>query len=168
MKDFNLLEAMTGDDALFHGLLSCLPLPSLIDLYAISKTFYLSFNRNATGSILTSVRTWSPDAETLFPWRCYRELCIKDPILRQKGKLRECGGNNNLSCPPPRVEDDKGEENPAWLIQNSRDVPSLRWLQMVVWRHGVAQDIVDTLNAKCIITSGELVETIKVGDHSAF
>jgi hypothetical protein len=141
---FSLMDAFVEDSSLCILLVGYLDVPSLISLYAISKDFHRYFNRNATAFILESVRTWAPMADKIFPWRCYQSLCIKDPIKRQKGKAQALGAD---------IEQ---------FNLFSRDVPSLRWLQMVVWREGVAKDMVIQLMTKALRTPFGTRETIKV------
>lgn len=76
------------------------------------------------------MRVWAPKADEIFPWRCYQSLCIKDPIKRQKAKADILGADVHR------------------LNLFSRDVPSLRWLQMVVWREAVAKDMMIILLAR--------------------
>ena len=69
------------------------------------------------------MRTWAPRADKIYPWRCYKSLCVKDPVLRQKLRLQ-------------------GKEAEMKVKHSDlRDVPSLKWLQMVVWREGVTKDM---------------------------
>lgn len=119
---FSLLHAICRDNDLLLHFISYLTLPSLISLYAISKPFHYLFNRHPTACILSNMRTWAPQADTIFPWRCYQSLCVKDPAKRQK----------------KRLEGREEEVDRRW--DDLRDVPSLRWLQMVVWREGVSKD----------------------------
>lgn len=116
-----MLIAFVADQTLCLLLVSYLTLPSLIDLYAISKAFHHTFNKHATAFILSNMRTWAPRADQIFPWRCYQSLCIKDPVKKQKSK--------------PAVDGADIER----LGELSRDVPSLRWLQMVIWREGITK-----------------------------
>lgn len=132
-KPFNMIDAFVRNDALCMELVSYLPMPALISLYAISKYFHWKFNKEATAYIMASVRTWAPFADQIFPWRCYAPLCIKDPIKRQKSSAVMARGG-------PDADADY-----TALAQGSRDVPSMRWLQMVVYRHKVAQDLVISL-----------------------
>ncbi|EME82230.1 uncharacterized protein MYCFIDRAFT_83526 [Pseudocercospora fijiensis CIRAD86] len=142
-KSFGLIDAFIADSSLCILLVGYLDVPSLISLYAISKKFHYYFNKNATGFILSSMRTWAPGADELFPWRCYESLCIKDPIKRQKAKALVFGAD---------VER---------LNLFSRDVPSLRWLQMVVWREGVVKDIMTQLVTKGLRTPRGSRDAIK-------
>ncbi|WPG98325.1 Hypothetical protein R9X50_00111400 [Acrodontium crateriforme] len=125
IKAFSLLEAFCDDNDLLILLVSYLTVPGLINLYAMSKRFHLLFNRHTTSFILSISRTWAPRAEVIYPWKYYKSLCHKDPILREKNnqkrrKIQQMGGEKHAEV---------------------RDVPSLRWLQMVVYRQGVCKDI---------------------------
>ncbi|KXT12886.1 hypothetical protein AC579_10468 [Pseudocercospora musae] len=142
-KTFGLIDAFIADSSLCILVVGYLDVPSLISLYAISKKFHYYFNKNATGFILASMRTWAPGADEVYPWRCYESLCIKDPIKRQKAKALVLGAD---------VER---------LNLFSRDVPSLRWLQMVVWREGVVKDIMTQLVTKSLRTPRGSRDAIK-------
>jgi hypothetical protein len=120
-RPFSLLLSFCANNELFLLLTSYLNIPSLISLYSVSKVYHHQFNCHYTAHILAIMRTWAPHSELIFPWRDYRDLCIKDPVLRQNSRLR-----------------DQGSKAPYGDL---RYVPSLRWLQMVVYRHGVCTDM---------------------------
>lgn len=122
-KPFNLLNAFCANNELLLLLTSYLTIPSLISLYSISKIYHHQFNFHYTAHMLAIMRTWAPHSETAFPWRAYRKLCIRDPALRQTSRL--IGKTDEAS-------DKYGD---------LRTVPTIRWLQMVVYRHGVCTDI---------------------------
>ena len=113
---FGLLHSICRDNDLLLHLVSFLTIPSLVSLYAISKPFHFLFNRHHTAFILSIMRTWAPNADKIYPWRCYKHLCAKDPSKRQK----------------VRLEGREADVRRRW--DDLRDVPSLRWLQMVVSR----------------------------------
>ncbi|KAK3115911.1 hypothetical protein LTR53_004299 [Teratosphaeriaceae sp. CCFEE 6253] len=120
-KPFSLISAFCRSNDLLMLLTSYLTLPSLLSLYAISKPFHYLFNGAYTAFILSNMRTWAPDADKIYPWRFYQTLCLKDPRLRQKSKWKDYD---------------------ARLVhEDLRDIPSLQWLQMVVWRQGVCKDM---------------------------
>ncbi|KAK6436633.1 hypothetical protein LTR95_007175 [Oleoguttula sp. CCFEE 5521] len=127
---FNLLDALCQHNDLLLLLTSYLNIPALVNLYAMHKPFHHSFNCHHTAYILAIIRTWAPNADRIFPWRTYQKLCVKDPRQRQKSRLLGKEG---------RVR---------YQHEDLRDVPSLRWLQMVVYREGVCRDIVITLAQK--------------------
>jgi hypothetical protein len=122
-RPFSLLSAFCANNELLLLLTSYLNIPSLITLYSISKVYHHQFNCHYTAHILAIMRTWAPRSETIFPWRNYRDLCTKDPNLRQNSRLED-------------QENDNAEKH-----SDLRFVPTLRWLQMVVYRHGVCTDI---------------------------
>ncbi|KAF2170778.1 hypothetical protein M409DRAFT_51038 [Zasmidium cellare ATCC 36951] len=148
-KKFSLLDSFVRDDALCMILVSYLPMPALIDLYAISKWFHYKFNKEATAFILASMRTWAPKADQIFPWRCYKQLCIKDPEKKQKASaVKQRGG--------PDVEADYNQ-----IAQGSRDVPSLRWLQMVVYRNLICKDMIISLGARGLRVSPAIMDPLQ-------
>ncbi|KAK5683083.1 hypothetical protein LTS10_004614 [Elasticomyces elasticus] len=120
-ESFSLFSAFLHDNDLLMQLVSYLNIPSLISFYAISKPFHYLFNGSYIAFILANMRTWAPSADMIYPWRYYAPLCIKDPRLRQKSSA--VGKDVKLK------------------YQDMRDIPSLRWLQMVIWRQGVCKDM---------------------------
>lgn len=122
-RPFNLIDAFCANNELLLLLTSYLNIPSLISLYAISKTHHHQFNCHYTAHILAIMRTWAPHSEVIFPWRSYKRLSTKDPNMRQMSRM-------------------KGKEAEATdKHEDLRDVPTIRWLQMVVYRHGVCTDM---------------------------
>lgn len=120
-EPFRLIKAFCSDNQLLLLLTSYLTIPSLISLYAIDKLFHHQFNCHYTAQILAIMRTWAPNSDMIYPWRAYKKLCTKDPKLRQTSRL-------------------KGKESKQ-DYSDVRDVPSIRWLQMVVYRHAVCEDM---------------------------
>lgn len=118
---FSLLMALCANNELLLLLTSYLNIPCLISLYAISKVYHHQFNCHYTAHILAIMRTWAPHSEVIFPWRSYDNLCTKDPKLRQNSRLKD--------------------EEQANEYGDVRQVPTIRWLQMVVYRHGVCTDM---------------------------
>jgi hypothetical protein len=122
-RPFSLLSAFCANNELLLLLTSYLNIPSLMSLYATSKVYHHQFNCHYTAHILAIMRTWAPHSDTIFPWRNYRDLCTKDPNLRENSRLKD--------------QESETIEKHSGL----RFVPTLRWLQMVVYRHGVCTDI---------------------------
>ena len=142
---FNLLASICRDEAVLLNLVSFLPVPSLVNLYIIYPPFHYLLNRHATGFIMASVRTWAPGAERLFPWRYYKDLCIKDPVLRIKHRF-----------------EGRTEEEIRAQETGTRDVPSLRWLQMVVWRQNVCLDILIRMAVRGLLCPPGTLDAIQV------
>jgi hypothetical protein len=147
-KLFNLLNAFCANNELLLLLTSYLTIPSLISLYSISKIYHHQFNYHYTAHMLAIMRTWAPHSEISFPWRAYRSLCTRDPALRQTsrlaGKMKE-------------ASDQHGD---------LRTVPTIRWLQMVVYRHGVCTDILIRLASYGHRCPAGTLEALKVSTHS--
>ncbi|OKL64389.1 hypothetical protein UA08_00400 [Talaromyces atroroseus] len=94
---------------IFH-FANCLDIDDLIALYSISKDFHDIIDSAMTAVILAKAMQHAPTAATIFPFRCYRKLCIDDPLV----ELDRSRGHSRL-------------------------VPSFRWLRMVCWREQVAK-----------------------------
>ncbi|KAF2841353.1 hypothetical protein M501DRAFT_929216, partial [Patellaria atrata CBS 101060] len=90
-----------------------LTMANLVDLYSISKTFHQRVNNHYTTYIQYISRVKAPDAMSIFPFRYYARLCTQDPA---------------------------GRPHPV-IPHQIRTVPSLRYLQMVVFRSTVVQQI---------------------------
>lgn len=146
-RHFSLISAFCANNDLLLLLTSYLTIPSLLSLYATSKEYHHQLNVHMTAHMLALTRTLAPKSELVFPWRCYKKLCIKDPRLRQKSRLM------GLEDVVDRRYDDL------------RDVPSLRWAQMAVYRHAVCKDVLIQLaryGHRC--PPGTLM-TLKVSGH---
>lgn len=143
-RKVDIIHGISRDTHLLHHFISFLNLPSLISLYAISKPFHFYLNTSYTAVILSSVRTWAPGAEKIYPWRCYKTLCIKDPAQRRKLRLQDLPAT---------------EMKQKWL--ELRDVPSLNWLQMVVYREGVCQDMLIVMRGQGLLCPPGTLEAVK-------
>ncbi|KAK0336527.1 hypothetical protein LTR02_008937 [Friedmanniomyces endolithicus] len=127
-KPFSMLDAFMRDNDLLVQLVSYFPIPSIIDLYSISRGFHYLFNGSYLAFVLANMRTWAPNADKIYPWRWSPSLCQKDPRLRQKSSA--VGKDVEIK------------------YQDMRDTPTLKWLQMVVWRQGVCKDMLIQLATK--------------------
>lgn len=147
-KPFNLLNAFCANNELLLLLTSYLTIPSLISLYSISKVYHHQFNYHYTAHMLAIMRTWAPHSEIAFPWRNYRSLCIRDPALRQTSRLAGTA------------------EGSSDKYGDLRSVPTIRWLQMVVYRHGVCTDILIRLASYGHRCPAGTLEALKVSTPS--
>ncbi|KAK0937078.1 hypothetical protein LTR29_011384 [Friedmanniomyces endolithicus] len=127
-KPFSMLDAFMRDNDLLVQLISYFPIPSIIDLYSISRGFHFLFNGSYLAFVLANMRTWAQNADKIYPWRWSPSLCQKDPRLRQKSSA--VGKDVEIK------------------YQDMRDTPTLKWLQMVVWRQGVCKDMLIQLATK--------------------
>ena len=93
----------------------------LVNLYSVSKVFHATVN----AYMLSSVRTWvsykAPEAAQVFPFTMYRKHLIPDPAGRTWSEVRD----EDLSKPQ----------------EDTRSVPGLRYLQLVVGRDRYCREI---------------------------
>ncbi|KAK4542309.1 hypothetical protein LTR36_006962 [Oleoguttula mirabilis] len=125
---FSIFNAFLRHNDVLLLLVSYLNIPSLLTLYSSSRSFHFIFNSQYMAFILSVMRTRAPDADRIYPWRCYKSLCVRDPSLHKKSSMA-------------------GQELKE-QYDDLHEVPSLRWLQMVVWRQGVCKDMLIQLATK--------------------
>lgn len=114
---FNIYKALLRHPNLFFQFALRLPFPTIIDLYAIDKEFHYRLNQYSVGLLHDYARYHAPLASYIFTWALHPNLCISDPMLRPM-------------------------DGRSWL---ARDVPSFRWLAMVLWRQRVVRSILTRL-----------------------
>ncbi|CAO1605915.1 MAG: hypothetical protein LQ349_000701 [Xanthoria aureola] len=119
---------------LMFEMVSHLDVDHLLALYSISRDFHGLANSRFTTMILSHARTRAPGSSYIFPFRCYRKLCLRDPALRPN------------------------ETKPNFQI---RHVPSFKWLKMVLFRERVVDGIVDCLEEECLMLPAATTLTIK-------
>ncbi|KAF4630279.1 hypothetical protein G7Y89_g7859 [Cudoniella acicularis] len=90
-----------------------LPINDLISLYAISKPFHGVVNGYMAHFMRVCAEYNAPESARVFMFPLYQHLCISDPV-----------GHSPLSGP-----------------LQARKIPSLRWLQMVIYKESVVRDI---------------------------
>ncbi|KAF1981748.1 hypothetical protein K402DRAFT_304657, partial [Aulographum hederae CBS 113979] len=110
----NLVGAVMTSNELFLNVISHLPVESIIALYSVSKRFYWYFNSFYTTFVLAVIRQNCAYAERIWPWRTYPSLCIPDPARRPHPFA-------HMAARP--------------TYHGARPVASLRYLQMVLYRH---------------------------------
>ncbi|CAO2647080.1 Nn.00g080020.m01.CDS01 [Neocucurbitaria sp. VM-36] len=119
-QPFNIYKALLRHPNLFFQFALRLPYPTIIHLYAIDKEFHYRLNKYSVSLIHDYARYHAPLASYIFSWVLYPHLCISDPMLRPM-------------------------DGRAWL---ARDVPSFRWIGMVLWRARVVRCILSLLTAE--------------------
>ena len=115
--DFNIFKELLKYPELIHEITSQLELDNLISLYSISKDFHQLVNSHLTAMILAQAQSRAPESAKIFAFKCYRSLCIFDPIRRQNEERKE------------RI----------------RDVPGFRWLRMIIHRETIVDEIIRSL-----------------------
>lgn len=116
-QPFSVYKAILRHPNLFFQFTIRLPQKAIIDLYAIDKEFHYRFNKYSTSIIHDFASHHAPQAAYIFSWVLFPELCISDPMLRPMD------GRPHLA----------------------RDIPSLRWTQMVIHRDTVVRNILAIL-----------------------
>ena len=144
-QPFNLLSAILRHSDLTLAFACCLHPHEMLSLYCISKPFYYFVNSHYTTYVLQNARLHAPEAEQIFPPRCYSTLCVRDPVQR-----RHAGQNDNGSFV---TKSEDGRE--------VRLVPSLRWLQMVEYREKAVDQILLLLAMKGHQLPARVRQTIK-------
>lgn len=117
---FNIFTALTNYPELVFELAKYLSPEELISLYAISKDFHLIMNGHFTTIVLSQSFAKARESSEIFPYKCYKNLCITDPAARQNAEVPD-----KLRC-----------------------VPSLRWLRFILYREQVVDDILACLAAE--------------------
>ncbi|KAL9595424.1 MAG: hypothetical protein Q9179_004988 [Wetmoreana sp. 5 TL-2023] len=112
-----------------------LSVDDLLSLYAVSKDFHFLANSRFTTMIISQSLSKAPESSRIFPFRCYRSLCLRDPAQRR----------NEAS--PEKYE--------------IRHVPGFQWLKMVLWRESVVDDIVACLESEGLMLPAATTMTIK-------
>ena len=92
----------------------------LVSLYAISKDFHIMINTQFTTFALDFARTRCPESAKIFHFKCYQNLCMLD-------------ASQNKS------EDRKG---------TIRDIPSMKWIRMIIYRDRAVDGIIRSLALK--------------------
>ncbi|KAJ4293671.1 hypothetical protein N0V90_008955 [Kalmusia sp. IMI 367209] len=117
---FNTYKAILRHPNLFFHFAIRLPPQTIIDLYAIDKEFHYRFNKYSTSIIHDFASYHAPQAAYIFSWVHFPELCISDPMLRPMD------GRPHLA----------------------RDIPSLRWTKMVLFRDNIVRGMLTILGVE--------------------
>lgn len=117
---FNVFKALFNCPSLVLEVAKHLEIEDLVSLYSISKDFHDLANTRFTTLILSQSTSKAPESSQIFIFSCYKSLCQHDPAARISEKR------------PDHV----------------RDIPSLRWLRMVLFREAVINQIIECLNAE--------------------
>jgi hypothetical protein len=111
-KRHDFFSNMANMPELLMELAKHLRIKDLISLYSISVDFHETINGHLSHCVRSCADYIAPEAVRLYPFKFYRWLCVDDPVGRQHPKNGEI-----------------------------KQVPSLKWLQMVVHREKTVRDI---------------------------
>ena len=119
-RSFSIFQALHSHPELMFELTRHFDIEDLISLYAISVDFHKLVNFRFTTMIQDQAKARAPESAQIFAYRCYRHLCIRDPMMRPLARIP----------------------------YQARWVPSFRWLRMIIYREGVVDEIIDCLGSE--------------------
>ncbi|MCJ1369844.1 hypothetical protein MMC20_001056 [Loxospora ochrophaea] len=117
---FSVFKALLNHPELVIEVSKHMQVEDLISLYAISKDFHFLVNSRFTTVILAQSLGKAAESSRTFLFKCYKNLCIRDPGAR------------------PNLE----------LEGQVRFVPSFRWLRFILFRERVVDGIIACLAAE--------------------
>ncbi|MCJ1380729.1 hypothetical protein MMC17_003837 [Xylographa soralifera] len=125
---FNIFKAFFNHPEILHVFTTNLEVDDLLSLYAISKDFHEFCNRRFTAMILGQSVSKAKESTEIFKWKMYKNMCQDDPAerLNEEASPRELK-NGEIGIP-------------------IRDIPTFRWLTMVLHRERVVDEILEVLN----------------------
>ena len=115
---FNIFDGMLLYPELCYQLALHLPVNDLISLYAISKDYHTILDTRITTVMVSIAEHLVPTGARVFPLRSYLHLSRRDPARR-------------LPHPDPKLA----------ALGVPRNVPSFRWLKMLLHREKVVHEI---------------------------
>ncbi|KAL8659845.1 MAG: hypothetical protein Q9226_000210 [Calogaya cf. arnoldii] len=143
-SDWHKHKITLNNDGIFNRLLdhpelafevaSHLDVDDLLTLYSISREFHNLANSRFTTMMLSQALAKAPESSYIFPFRCYRSLCHRDPAMR------------------------RNEAKPDFHI---RHVPGFQWLKMILFREYVVNGIVACLEKEGLMLPAATTLTIK-------
>ncbi|MCJ1475873.1 hypothetical protein MMC13_004537 [Lambiella insularis] len=147
---FNIFKAFFGHPEIMHEFTKALDIDDLVSLYAISKDFFTFCNRRFTALILGQATTRASESAEIFKWKCYKNLCQLDPAMRKNEEIK-------LNAEAVKQIEEQGKIVP----ESIRNVPSFRWLRMVLHREKVVDGILTCLSVEGIRVPKRTTLTLK-------
>ena len=125
---FNIFKTFFNHPEILHMFTANLEVDDLLSLYAISKDFHEFCNRRFSAMILGQSIGKANESSEIFKWKMYKNLCQDDPAgrLNEEALPRELK-NGEMGVPV-------------------RDVPTFKWLFMVLHRERVVDEILEVLS----------------------
>lgn len=117
-EPFNLFTSLVQHPEIVLIIAKHLTVSSLVSLYAMSREFHDLMNQRFVTMVLSQAVPKAKDSACIFHWKNYPSLCQSDPAPR------------NVHPYPPLAEQGR-----------TRDIPTFRWLRMVIFREKVCHEI---------------------------
>ena len=114
---FNIFQALMGRSDLLSEFFRRLDIPTIMNLYSISREFHNMVNLYFASFMRANAEWHGPESADIFRFKVYRHLCRPDPV---------------------------GRPNPA-NENETRLVPSFRWLGMIHQRERAVSEIIQAL-----------------------
>ncbi|KAL9593365.1 MAG: hypothetical protein Q9219_007585 [cf. Caloplaca sp. 3 TL-2023] len=133
-EEFSIFNAFLQYTELTFEMIKYLDPSDLLTLYSVSRDFHALADTRFTTMILSQSDIKAPESSRIFPFRCYRSLCIRDPMQRP---------------------------NTAKKDLEVRYVPGFKWLHMVLFRERMVDDIVACLEQESLMLPQATTITIK-------
>ena len=117
-RNFDIFSAVSDHPELAFVVAKHLSVNSLVSLYAMSRPFHEIMDTRFTTMILSQACSKAFESARIFRWKWYPGLCQSDPAKR------------NIHPYRPLAE-----------VGSTRDIPTFRWLKMVIFREKVCHEI---------------------------
>lgn len=158
---FDLLVSLLSHVDILLNIASYLSPQTLLNLYSISAPFHYVFDSHFTSFIMACTRTWAPKADKIYPWWCFRQLCIQDPAMRRvKPNFNRRNANSGIDDKSRQAAQAALKKLPQLLsktqkvaaehtkhAESVKAIPSFRWLKMVAYREAVCREIIGWMAA---------------------
>ena len=103
----------------------------ILNLYCANRMFHGAVNQHLLSSIKAWIAASAPEAGEIFSFKLYRRLLVVDPAGRTYGDM------NPGSRPQKALS--------QWMMQRTRVIPGLRYLQLVLNRDRCCREIIAIL-----------------------
>ena len=181
-QEFNIFSALLKHPDLILYFARFLHLPTLVNLYSISKPFHWIVSARFMAVVHGQIAINAPLASRCWHWRLYIDLCMRDPGRRIReskagyaknetvqlediempfSRRHRALGSNRLGSNQRSPEKTVSPRKKATVtITDIRGIPSLRYLAMVAFRQGVVEDIVALFAREGIPLPDRIEETL--------
>ena len=115
---FSFWDAVCQHHSIFLEIAKHMDFYSLFNLFCIQKDAFIAISTNMYTVLTHQANVLAPESASVFPFKCYSDLCVIDPQSRTR---------NTLSGAVPRC------------------VPSFKWLRFIYFREDTVMSIIRNL-----------------------
>lgn len=180
---FNIFDALLRHPDLTLYFTRFVELQTLINLYSVSKPFYLIASARFMAIVQGHMAINAPLAPICWPWKLYKNLCMRDPGRRLLN-AKHCYATNEVvgladieessmvrkphasirNQPRQGRKIPRGSVSPqkrqTVSIKDLRGIPTFRYLKMVTFRQKVVEDIIALFAEEGIPLPDRIEETL--------